>query len=221
MKIKFSSALLLLFLTLGSFRFCSAQNAVQNLDLRPLLFKNFIKADILKRDGSDIQTFVDYNTNNQSIIFLKDDVYMELTGLDEIQEVKIDKSIFIPIDGKFYEKTDKNDLFISYSNKVVVNDVVTSKPGTEVKNARESSNNVSNVYVSRNYQSPNNLAFVKKFWILKENQMIEVNNINKVARAFNVNKTTVNQFVKKEKLDLNNYDDVIILLNYMTKIAEA
>lgn len=221
MKIKFSSALLLLFLTLGSFRFCSAQNAVQNLDLRPLLFKNFIKADILKRDGSDIQTFVDYNTNNQSIIFLKDDVYMELTGLEEIQEIKIDKSIFIPIDGKFYEKTDKNDLFISYSNKVVVNDVVTSKPGTEVKNARESSNNVSNVYVSRNYQSPNNLAFVKKFWILKENQMIEVNNINKVARAFNVNKTTVNQFVKKEKLDLNNYDDVIILLNYMTKIAEA
>lgn len=220
MKTQLSSKLFLLLLTLGPL-FSFAQNRVQDLDLRPLLFKNFVKADILKKDGSDIQASVDYNTNNQSIIFLKDDVYMELTGLDEIQEVKIDKSIFIPIDGKFYEKTDKNDLFISYSNKVVVNDVVTSKPGTEVKNARESSNNVSNVYVSRNYQSPNNLAFVKKFWILKENQMIEVNNINKVARAFNVNKTTVNQFVKKEKLDLNNYDDVIILLNYMTKIAEA
>jgi predicted XRE-type DNA-binding protein len=90
-----------------------------------------------------------------------------------------------------------------------------------VKNATESSNNVSNVYVSRNYQSANNLAFVKKFWVMKENQIIEVNNINKVARAFNVNKNKVSEFVKKEKLDLSNYDDVIILLNYVTKIAEA
>jgi predicted XRE-type DNA-binding protein len=220
MKTQLSSKLFLLLLTLGPM-FSFAQNRVQDLDLRPLLFKNFVKADIQKKDGSDIQASVDYNTNNQSIIFLKDDVYMELTGLEEIQEIKIDKSIFIPINGKFYEKTDMNNLFISYLNKVVVNDGVTSKSGTEVKNATESSNNVSNVYVSRNYQSANNLAFVKKFWVMKENQMIEVNNINKVARAFNVNKNKVSEFVKKEKLDLSNYDDVIILLNYVTKIAEA
>ncbi|HEU5364533.1 MAG TPA: hypothetical protein VFU62_03320 [Hanamia sp.] len=220
MKTQLSSKLFLLLLTLGPL-FSFAQNRVQDLDLRPLLFKNFVKADILKKDGSDIQASVDYNTNNQSIIFLKDDVYMELTGLEEIQEIKIDKSIFIPINGKFYEKTDMNNLFISYLNKVVVNDGVTSKSGTEVKNATESSNNVSNVYVSRNYQSANNLAFVKKFWVMKENQMIEVNNINKVARAFNVNKNKVSEFVKKEKLDLSNYDDVIILLNYVTKIAEV
>jgi len=220
MKTQLSSKLFLLLLTLGPL-FSFAQNRVQDLDLRPLLFKNFVKADILKKDGSDIQASVDYNTNNQSIIFLKDDVYMELTGLEEIQEIKIDKSIFIPINGKFYEKTDMNNLFISYLNKVVVNDGVTSKSGTEVKNATESSNNVSNVYVSRNYQSANNLAFVKKFWVMKENQMIEVNNINKVARAFNVNKNKVSEFVKKEKLNLSNYDDVIILLNYVTKIAEV
>ncbi|MGN6540810.1 MAG: hypothetical protein ACTHKY_08390 [Ginsengibacter sp.] len=220
MKTQLSSKLFLLLLTLGPL-FSFAQNRAEDLDLRPLLFKNFVKADILKKDGSDIQASVDYNTNNQSIIFLKDDVYMELTGLEEIQEIKIDKSIFIPINGKFYEKTDMNNLFISYLNKVVVNDGVTSKSGTEVKNATESSNNVSNVYVSRNYQSANNLAFVKKFWVMKENQMIEVNNINKVARAFNVNKNKVSEFVKKEKLDLSNYDDVIILLNYVTKIAEA
>ena len=220
MKTQLSSKLFLLLLTVGPL-FSFAQNRVQDIDLRPLLFKNFVKADILKKDGSDIQTSVDYNTNNQSIIFLKDDVYMELTGLEEIQEIKIDKSIFIPINGKFYEKTDMNNLFISYLNKVVVNDGVTSKSGTEVKNATESSNNVSNVYVSRNYQSANNLAFVKKFWVMKENQIIEVNNINKVARAFNVNKNKVSEFVKKEKLDLSNYDDVIILLNYVTKIAEV
>jgi predicted DNA-binding protein YlxM (UPF0122 family) len=48
-----------------------------------------------------------------------------------------------------------------------------------------------------------------------------VNNINKVARAFNVNKNKVNQFVKKEKLDFNNYDDVIKLLDYVTNIGDV
>jgi hypothetical protein len=216
-----SSFLLWFFFLLANVTISHAQRQSPNIDLKPLLFKNFVNSSIVKKDGTNVQASLNYNTNNQSIIFLSNNEYMQLTGLEEIQEIKIDKSIFIPIDDKFYEKTEMNNLYISYSNKVVVNDVVTSKPGTEVKNARESSNNVSNVYVSRNYQSPNKLAFVKKFWLLKENEMIEVNNINKVARAFNVNKNKVNQFVKKEKLDFNNYDDVIKLLDYMTKIAEV
>jgi hypothetical protein len=216
-----SSFLLWFFFLLANVDILHAQPQSPNIDLKPLLFKNFVNSSIVKKDGTNVQASLNYNTNNQSIIFLSNHEYMQLTGLEEIQEIKIDKSIFIPIDGKFYEKTQMDNLFISYSNKVVVNDVVTSKPGTEVKNARESSNNVSNVYVSRNYQSPNNVAFVKKFWLLKENEMIEVNNINKVARAFNVNKNKVNQFVKKEKLDFNNYDDVIKLLDYVTNIGDV
>jgi hypothetical protein len=216
-----SSFLLWFFFLLANVVILHAQPQSPNIDLKPLLFKNFVNSSIVKKDGTNVQASLNYNTNNQSIIFLSNKEYMQLTGLEEIQEIKIDKSIFIPIDGKFYEKTGMDNLFISYSNKVVVNDVVTSKPGTEVKNARESSNNVSNVYVSRNYQSPNNVAFVKKFWLLKENEMIEVNNINKVARAFNVNKNKVNQFVKKEKLDFNNYDDVIKLLDYVTNIGDV
>lgn len=215
MKIKFFSKLLLLVLMVGSFLFSFGQSRIQNLDLRPLLFKNFLKADILKKNGSNIQASINYNTNNQSIIFLTKDDYMELTGLNEIEQIKIDNNIFIPINGKFYEKTDMKDLFISYSNKVVVNDVVTSKPGTEVKNARESSNSVSNVYLSQNYHSPNNLAFVKKFWMKNGNQLVEVSNVKQLAKAFNTDKKTINDFLKENNLNLNNYEDVVLLLNYL------
>jgi hypothetical protein len=215
MKFKYYSKLFLVVLMIGSSLFSFGQSRIQNLDLRPLLFKNFLKADILKKNGSNIQASINYNTNNQSIIFLTKDDYMELTGLEEIEQIKIDSSIFIPIEGKFYEKTDRKNLFISYSNKVVVNDVVTSKPGTEVKNARESSNSVSNVYVSQNYHSPNNLAFVKKFWMKDGNQLVEVSNVKQLARAFNTDKKAINDFLKENNLNLNNYEDVVLLLNYL------
>lgn len=215
MKFKYYSKLFLVVLMIGSSLFSFGQSRIQNLDLRPLLFQNFLKADILKKNGSNIQASVNYNTNNQSIIFLTKDDYMELTGLEEIEQIKIDSSIFIPIEGKFYEKTDRKNLFISYSNKVVVNDVVTSKPGTEVKNARESSNSVSNVYVSQNYHSPNNLAFVKKFWMKDGNQLVEVSDVKQLARAFNTDKKAINDFLKENNLNLNNYEDVVLLLNYL------
>lgn len=204
-------------LTCGSFLVSFGQNRFQELDLAPLLFKNFLKADIVKKDGSIVQASVNYNTNNQSIIFLTKDDYMELTGLEEIAQIKIENDIFVPIEGKVYQKTDRNDLFVSYSNKIVVNDVVTSKPGTEIKDARQSSNVVSDVYVSRNYKSPNNLAFVKKFWVMNDNQLVDVSNAKKLSKIYHINKNEINEFVKEHKLDFNNYADITALLSYLNK----
>jgi hypothetical protein len=215
MKSKFLFPLLFLSLACTSYLFTSAQDRDQKVDLRPLLFKKFLKADILKKDGSSIQASVNYNTDNQSLIFLTKDEYMELTGLDEIDQIKVDSDVFVPIDGKIYEKTDRKDLFISYTNKVVVNDIVSSQRGSELKDARESSNMVSNVYVSRVYKSPNDLEFVKKFWIMKEGNLVEITNLKKLSKAFNISKNELNEFVKEHNINFNNYSDITELLNYV------
>ena len=182
MKTKYSF-LLFMVLILGSC-FSSAQDRSQRLDFRPLLFKNFLKADIVKKDGSTIEASVNYNTDNQSIIFLTQDQYMELKGLEDIEQIKIDSDIFIPIGGRVYQKTERSDLFISYSNKVVVNDFITSKRGTELKNAKEGNNSsLSNVYVSKNYNIPNDLEFVKKYSVMKEGKLVEITNIKNISKA--------------------------------------
>lgn len=214
MKTKFSF-LLFPVLILGSF-FSSAQDRGQRLDLRPLLFKSFLKADIVKKDGSKIEASVNYNTDNQSIIFLTKDEYMELTALLEIEQIKIDSEIFVPIGSRVYQKTERNDLFISYSNKVVVNDFITSKRGTELKNAKEGNNfSLSNVYVSKNYNSPNDLEFVKKFWVMKAGELVEISNLKKLSKAYNLSNRQVNEFVKEHNINFNNYTDITTLLNYV------
>jgi hypothetical protein len=214
MKTKFSF-LLFMVLILGSC-FSSAQDRSQRLDLRPLLFKNFLKADIVKKDGSTIEVSVNYNTDNQSIIFLTKDQYMELKGLEDIEQIKIDSDIFIPIGGRVYQKTERSDLFISYSNKIVVNDFITSKRGTELKNAKEGNNSsLSNVYVSKNYNSPNDLEFVKKYSVMKEGKLVEITNIKNLSKAYSINKNEVNEFVKTHNTDFNNYSDITVLLNYL------
>lgn len=220
MNSKLPFRILLLILVCGSFLTSFGQNRFQNLDLGPLLFKNFLKADIVKKDGSNIQASVNYNTNNQSIIFLTKDKYMELTGLEDIVQINIDSAIFVPIGGKFYQKTETNDLYVSYSNKVVVNDVVTSKSGTDIKNARESSNMVNGVYVSQNYHSPNNLAFVKNFWVMDGQQLVALSDIKKLAKYYNISKKEINDFVKDRNLNFNNNNDMTVLLNYLHRFKK-
>lgn len=215
MKIRLFLRFFLLALTSSSFMISVGQDRFQKVDLRPLLFKNFLKADILKKDGTTSLASVNYNTDNQSLIFLSQNKYMELTGLDEIEQIKIDNDVFVPIEGKMYQKTERNDLFISYTNKVGVNDVVSSQRGSELKRASESSNMVSNVYVSRNYISPNDVVFVKKFWIMKGKDMVEVNNLKKLSKAFNISKNEISGFVKEHNTDFNNYSDITALLNYV------
>lgn len=217
MKTKLPIRLLVLILLGGSFLFSSGQSRIQNPDLRPLLFKNFLKADILKKDGATVQASVNYNTDNQSIIFLTEDKYLEMTGLENIEQVEIDSTIFVPIEGKFYQKTERNDLFISYSNKVAVNDIVSSEAGSEIKNARESSNMVTDVYVSQNYKSKNDLAYVKNFWTMKGNHLVALSDFKKLSKTYNINKKEINDFVKEHKLNFNNHDDMIVLLNYLNK----
>jgi hypothetical protein len=214
MKTKFSF-LFSLVLILGSF-ISSAQDREQSLDLRPPLFQNFLKADIIKKDGSTMQASVNYNTNNQSIIFLTKDQYMELKGLEEIEQVKIDSDIFIPIEVKVYQKTQRDDLFISYSNKVVVNDFITSTRGTELKNAKEGTNSsLSNVYVSKNYNSLNDLEFVKKFWVMRAGELLEISNLKKLSKEYNLTSREVNEFVKEHSINFNNYTDITTLLNFV------
>jgi hypothetical protein len=218
MKTNFSFRLLLMIITSGSFLFSFGQERLQNLDLRPLLFKDFLKADILKKDGSLLHASVNYNTDNQSLIFLTKDEYMELTELDQIEQIEIDHDVFVPINGKIYQKTGRNDLFISYSNKVAVNDIVVSHRGSEIKDARESHNSsLGNVYVSKNYDNLNDLAFVKKFWVVKEGELVEVSNVKKLSKAFDISRNEVNAFVKAHNLNFNNYSDITSLLDYIAK----
>jgi hypothetical protein len=143
---------------------------------------------------------------------------MELTGLDQIEQIEIDHDVFVPINGKIYQKTGRNDLFISYSNKVAVNDIVVSHRGSEIKDARESHNSsLGNVYVSKNYDNLNDLAFVEKFWVVKEGELVEVSNVKKLSNAFDISRNEVNAFVKAHNLNFNNYSDITALLDYIAK----
>lgn len=197
--------------------FSNAQNTSREVDLRPMLFKDFKPAQVYKKDGTIAVASMNYNTDNQKMIFLANNTYMELTDLEDIIKIIIENSVYVPIDGKIYQKTGRNDLYVSYSNKVNVNEITTNKNGSGAVDSRLSSNTLTNTYVSQNYQTPNGLIAVPNFWILKDGDLVELSNIKKIAKAFDRDKEELKQFEKENHTDLNNYSNVIDLINYLEK----
>lgn len=200
----------------GCFSFTSAQLKTDSIDLRPLLYSKFLDADIIKKDGSINRASVNYNTNNQSIIFQSKKEFMELTGLNEIDLIVIARDTFCPIEGKVYKKTDSDNLYISYSNRPVVNVMSATKRGSGVENAKDVSNQVTGVYVSQTYKNLNDLEYVQNFWLMKDHTLLEMSNLKKISKAFNKNHKEVKEFIKINKLDIRNYFDISTLLRFLS-----
>lgn len=206
---------LLSFIFLGFCKGINAQESSKDVDLRPLLFRTFKNSEIFKKDGSVIQALVNYNTNNQSIIFIEKGVYMELAGLNDIKEVRIDTNIFVPIENRFYLKTIRNNLFITYSNEIAVKDVTTDKMGSGLRDPRLSSNSVTNMYVLQNYKSPNGLVYVPNYWFMKEGHLLDLSNLKKVSISFEVDETLLKDFIKSHKINFENFENVNSFLDYL------
>lgn len=193
------------------------QKVSENVDLRPLLFNHFVDAEIYKKDGSVIQTPVNYNTDNQRIIFLSENTYMELTGLEEIDYLIIQTDTFVPIKDKIYQKTGRPNLYISYFNKPLTKEVQTTRLGSETADARLSTNTVTNVYVSQKYVNRNGLTFVKKFWLDTKTGFLDLSNISKLSKEYGRGRQEIKAFIKQNDLQLHDYADVLSLIDFLTK----
>lgn len=209
------------FVLLGFCKGTFAQEVSKNVDLRPLLFRGFKTSEIFKKDGSVISALVNYNTNDQSILFINNSVYMELTGLNDIKEIRVDTNIFVPIENRFYLMTIRNNLFISYSNEVAVKDVTTDKMGSGLRDPRLSSNGVTNMYVLQNYKSPNGLVYVPNYWFMKEGHLLDLSNLKKVSISFGIGETLLKEFIKIHKINFENFENVNSFLDYLASHQTA
>ncbi|AHF17598.1 hypothetical protein [Niabella soli] len=200
---------------------CAAQSVNAKLDLRPLLFKNFIPSSVLMKSGETAQVSLNYNTNNQSVIFVQEGVFMTLDNLDKIQTISIDKTVFVPIRGKVYQTTPDPDVFISYSNRPVVKKSGTDKSGIKETTSGEVSNDVSGIYMGRNYKNQDGLEFVKNIWALKGNKLLEIRSTKDLSKAYGVSKSDLDEYVKKNVNDFANQNEAIELLKYVRSLAKA
>lgn len=184
------------------------------LDTRPLLYRTFISGKVAMKSGAFEAGEFNYNTNNQSIVFFNGKEILELTGQENIKEVILDKLIFIPISGKFYEKTSNHSLLISYSNKRKAKTNTVEKEGLTNVDGAANSNNISNTMLLRKYNNLTGLSYIRSFWWLENGELKSVNSIKEIAKAVGSTKDEVASFAKKNDIDIKELKGVEKLISH-------
>src|SRR5215217_4884942 len=79
------------------------RGAVDSSRLKAFLYARFIDGYVLLKTGDVEQAPLNYNTDDQSIYFLKDGKYMELSGLESVDTVYLQNKKFVPVKHDIYE----------------------------------------------------------------------------------------------------------------------
>ena len=197
------------------------QSVNDDVNLKKLLFNSFLSGQVFMKQDKVVLAALNYNTDKQNFVFIDDNVYKELMGLEQIDSIIVDHVKFVPLDNKFYECTSNRDLFVLYYSIPVANDIATDKTGNHKKSTSEVSNTLSNVYSFRNFKNQSDVKFVKHFWIKDKSNFIELRYPKQIARVFNIDRTVLTEFVEKNSIDFNFEPDILKLIDFITSSKKS
>jgi hypothetical protein len=192
---------------------------IEKTALNTMLFQNFENGTVLMKNGATETASLNYNTENQSILFKKGEETMTLTGLESVDTVYMQDRKFVPVDNTFYEVAiggnAKVGLFITYTNKKKPVGASPEHTGTTRETGNKVNNNVANAYVNR----PNQLNFAVEvlphYWLKKGRSFYKANTQNQLINAFPIKEdAAVREYIKTNNIDFKNKADIIKLVGF-------
>lgn len=194
-----------------------AQPGLDTMKSKAYLFEEFSFGTVLLKSGSVEHAELNYNTNDQSILFINNGQYMILTGLETIDTAYIKDRKFITANGIFYEviaTAAGANLYVSYSNTMKPNTAITNHSGTERESDSRVSNAVTGAYVTRPYKGDFIVEIQKKFWIGNGKILMKLNGERQFVKFFPAKDEKIKTYVKENNVNFKNEEDLKKLLAY-------
>jgi hypothetical protein len=194
----------------------SAQSASDCFQRSPYLFEHFINGSVLLKSGVLEQAPLNYNADKQSIVFKKDNQDYDLTGLETIDTVYIETRKFVPVRSQFFEvlQSAPVELYATYTSKKQPVAATAEHDRLLRKEDREISNDVSNMYVTRQYRGDFAIEFHKQYWLKQYQNFYKVNTEKQVLKLFPKKEQAIRTFIKENKTDFANEADLMKLLAF-------
>ncbi len=194
-----------------------SQSVKDSVQLRPLLFNHFIKGTVLLKSGAIETAPLNYNTDNQTIVFIKEGQYLALTELETIDTIYIDDKKFVPVKTAVYEIATPSvpmPLFVSYTNKVQPIVATVDHNGNSKQSGSQVSNTISDTYMSRIFKGNYSVRFIRHFWIKKGNTLNKATNEKQFVRLFPEKEVAIRKFIYDNQVKFDNHLDIIKLVNF-------
>lgn len=185
---------------------------------RQMLFKNYDKCVVLMKNKSKTLAELNYDGGNQAMMFKNGVEEMILTNISQIDTVYIGDTKFIPTGSKesFYEIVQIPNGAIGI-NWLLKNKSLGYKGAYGTQQAKVETINTAEwqygTYEDQ-YTEVFKLANQNEYCIFRNGQPSKFKNKKTLLTLFPNKETQIEDFMKKQKTDMNAPKDVITLLNF-------
>jgi hypothetical protein len=195
-----------------------AQSVNDSINAKPLLFESFLTGAVLMKSGQVEKAPLNYNTDDQSIVFIKNGKYMVIDDLDKIDTVYLQHKKFVPVNNSMYQVVTDNGevtLLVSYSNRIKPLVATTDHAGSSKKDISQVSNTVTDVYTNKLYRGNYLVEIKKTYWFKKNDKLYKVSPKKQFVNSFpSQARLAVEKYIADNKVNFAYEPDLVDLVDY-------
>jgi hypothetical protein len=196
-----------------------SQSVADSIRLKSFLFDRFVEGSVLLRSGETETAFLNYNSDDQSIVFIKNGQYLILTGLETVDTIYIGQRKFVPWGQAIYEVAD-SALLISYSNKTRPVASTSDHNGSSKQTANQVSNTVSETYVGRNFKGNYSVEIQKHYWLQRDGNLYPFSNKKQFLKIFPAKtRAAVEKYIDGNQVNFRDEQDLARLVHYCEQLG--
>ena len=193
------------------------------------LFENFEKGIAMYTNGKQVFSFFNYDVRNGKILFMNDDVLMELANPDVVSYIRIDNRFFVHIKGDtFYERipAGNSNLFVNWKYQFLskgkdaaygVSSHATS--ATSVSIIEEYSISYSGNFHEMKSNEKFSIVNKSKYYVSINGKFKNFNSAKSFIKLFKQNEKEISEYIKIEKIDFNDFDDLIKVVSFASQFV--
>lgn len=191
---------------------------------RLLLFKKFTEGTVLMRNGAKTAALLNYDAANQQMLFKQNEKDMILIGVELIDTVYIESRKFFPVESSFFLEA------VSVKNGIIyvnwrLKKQFKGKKGAYGQVLQTNVETINTSYWTNNeYKNENNEVYStsndNEYWLKYNKKIVKCKNEKSLLKLFPEKETMIKKYMKDNKIDFNNIQQVIVLLDYCLEITK-
>jgi hypothetical protein len=182
------------------------------------LFPDFTSGVIKLKTGQSHTQKINYNTITEKMVFEKDVQLMDITSIETIDTVFLQKRIFVPINQSFYEVLVNAPvaLFIQHKSDLMEQGSPSGYGGTSQTSAISVFSIINTDGRTFNLEIPPDyyIKYSPVYWIRKGNILSSFLNMRQLLNIFSEENSEIKKFIKENHIKIENRDGLVRLVSF-------
>jgi hypothetical protein len=190
--------------------------------LSQYLFPDFTNGIVKMKTGAGHNLKMNYNTVTEKMVFEKDGKLMDMTNIESVDTIYLQKKVFVPVNHVFHEVllNAPVSLFVQHKSSLIEPGSPSGYGGTS---QTSSIKNISSIRVAGgtyNLELPSDYTVNPSplFWVRKNNTLSGFSNKRQFLKIFSGESDKIEKFMEQNHIKVENQNDLIKLVNYCNEV---